>query len=209
MTGATVWSVPVKINTDGRTNVLSPTGSTTNRRPVISWQPVDLAVRYELWVDQLGVDEKIIYQTNLTSTSFTPPSNLPLGNYRIWVRAVSSSLIAARWSPPVDFTIAKAESAVDSGNDFALLTSIFSDAPIVQLLEENSHSPKTPAREIEKVPESPQEVSAMASTMPAFESQDALRAFAVNGPSPGLDQHLNVWKKFMKAWSQSEQFEAE
>jgi large repetitive protein len=103
-TGATVWSNPRILNTDGRTTVLAPTGNTTNRRPEISWQPVDLAVRYELWVDLLGVNEKIIDQTNLTTASYTPPSNLPLGNYRIWVRAVSNSTTAP-WSPSVDFTI--------------------------------------------------------------------------------------------------------
>ena len=133
VTGATVWSVPVLLNTDGRTNVLSPTGSTTDRRPEISWRPVDLAVRYELWVDQLGVDEKIIYQTNLTSTSFTPPSNLPLGNYRIWVRAVGSTTTAP-WSPSVNFTIADASTPMTQGADFDLLASVFSDSLLLAVL---------------------------------------------------------------------------
>lgn len=133
VTGATVWSVPVDLRTDGRTNVLSPTGSTANRRPEISWRPVDQAVRYELWVDQLGVDEKIIYQTNLTSTSFTPPSNLPLGNYRIWVRAVGSTTTAL-WSPSVNFTIADASTPVTQGADFDLLASVFSDSLLLAVL---------------------------------------------------------------------------
>ena len=146
VTGSTVWSTSVFLNTDGRTNVLAPTGTTTNRRPVISWQPVGLAVRYELWIDQLGVDEKIIYQTNLTSTSFTPTSNLPLGNYRVWVRAVSSSTTAP-WSLSVDFTIATADAPQDalllnSSDDELLsgvLVSIFDRSESARTMPDGSH----------------------------------------------------------------------
>lgn len=131
-TGATVWSNPVDIDTSGRTDVLTPIGSQTSVRPVISWRPVDQAIRYELWVNRLGVQDKIIYQTNLTSTSFTPTSNLPSGNYRVWVRAVSSTLTAP-WSVPVDFTIVNVDSTVEPQSE--LLASIFADSELLPLLD--------------------------------------------------------------------------
>ncbi len=136
VSGDTVWSSPVEIDTSGRTNVLAPSGSTTDRTPTISWRPVDGAVRYELWVDLLGADEQIIYQTNLTTTSYTPTSNLPLGNYRVWVRAVSSST-AAPWSAYVDFSVANAESSVTPATDSDLLASIFSDSQMLPVLGGN------------------------------------------------------------------------
>ena len=170
VTGATVWSVPVVINTDGRTNVLSPTGSTTNRRPEISWRPVDLAVRYELWVDQLGVDEKIIYQTNLTSTSFTPPSNLPLGNYRIWVRAVGSTTTTP-WSPSVNFTIADASTPVTQGTDFDLLASVFSDSLLLAVLG-TTQPLVIPSSTQNDVPEEPRTSAIVLSINGTYQSED-------------------------------------
>lgn len=110
VTGATVWSKEVDINTDGRTTVLTPTGSTSNPRPVISWKKVDGATGYQIWVNRLGVQEKIIFQTvgttNVSPTieSFTPISNLPTGNYRVWMQAINGGTTAP-WSAFVDFSI--------------------------------------------------------------------------------------------------------
>lgn len=110
VTGATQWSKEVDINTDGRTTVLAPTGSTSNSRPVISWKKVDGATGYQIWVNRPGVQDRIIYQTTGTSNvspvteSFTPVSNLPKGNYRVWIQAINGST-GAPWSTGVDFSI--------------------------------------------------------------------------------------------------------
>ena len=139
VTGDTAWSSQVDIDTSGRTSVLAPVGSTNDRTPTISWRPVDGAVRYELWVDLLGADEKIIYQTNLTAANYTPASNLPTGNYRVWVRAVGSSLTAP-WSEPADFTIADAVNPNSRPKDLELLASVFSDS-LLPLLDERPSMP--------------------------------------------------------------------
>ena len=142
-TGATEWSNPVDIDTAGRTNVLGPIGNTTDRTPTISWRPVDGAVRYELWVNQLGVRDKIIYLTNLTGTSHTPASNLPTGNYRIWVRALGSSLTAP-WSAPVDFTIAEASVPLSPSDESELLASVFTKPQLVLFADrEKTEDPKS------------------------------------------------------------------
>jgi ELWxxDGT repeat protein len=190
VTGATVWSNSVFINTDGRTNLLAPTGTTTNQRPVFSWQPVDGAVRYELWVDQLGVDQQIIYETNLTSASFTPPSNLPLGNYRVWVRAVGSSATAP-WSPPVDFSIAATELLFASDNDVPLFESLFSAIELSGLLDENWR-PVEVSREVVNVPGVPQEETAGEFALPAPGLLDSLSVAAVDGEPLENHRGLNV-----------------
>ena len=155
-TGATIWSNPVDIDTSGRTNVLTPIGSTTAVRPVISWRPVDEAVRYELWVNRLGVQDKIIYQTGLTSTSFTPTFNLPSGNYRVWVRAVSSTLTAP-WSVPVDFTIVNVDRTVEPQAE--LLASVFADSELLPLLDGTEHSTTDVSRTVTTIPVAPPDES--------------------------------------------------
>lgn len=124
VTGDTEWSAATDLNTAGQTSLQTPSGSITDRTPTFSWKAVEGAVRYELWVDLLGFDEKIIYRTNLTSASFTPTSDLPTGNYRVWVRAVSSAT-SAPWSTALDFTIADAAPQKSEPLDEELLASVF------------------------------------------------------------------------------------
>ena len=149
-----------------------PTLSASATTPTISWRPVDGAARYELWVDLLGVDEKIIYQTNLTATSFTPTSNLPIGNYRVWVRAVSSTN-AAPWSAYVNFSVANTEIPVTPATDSDLLASVFSDSQLLPVLGENPVlvvAPRT-AASIPAVPTEEPENEKMALTSPVVHAR--------------------------------------
>lgn len=88
----------------GQTNVLTPKGTTSDTTPTFSWRPVDGAVRYDLWVDQLGEASQVIREQSLTTTSFVAAA-LPVGNYRTWVRAISATNEHSPWSLFVDFTI--------------------------------------------------------------------------------------------------------
>ena len=98
-----LWSLPVDIQIGGKTSVLSPVGSTSDATPEFTWRPVEGAVRYELWVASTSV--RVVYETQLTGTSFAPATNLPAGSFRIWVRAVSAPGIFAPWSDDVRFSI--------------------------------------------------------------------------------------------------------
>jgi hypothetical protein len=62
------------------------------------------AERYELWVDRPGFQQKVIFETQLVTSSFLTSVSLPRGNYRAWVRAVSGTAIAP-WSTALDFSI--------------------------------------------------------------------------------------------------------
>ncbi|MFN8708661.1 MAG: fibronectin type III domain-containing protein, partial [Planctomyces sp.] len=76
--------------------------------PTFNWQPVTGAVRYELWVNRIDVSlSKVIFDTNLTGTSFTSLSSLTAGGqYRAWVRAVSATGEFGAWSTGLNFTVA-------------------------------------------------------------------------------------------------------
>ncbi|HAP07106.1 MAG TPA: hypothetical protein DCR20_04730 [Planctomycetaceae bacterium] len=70
--------------------------------PTFSWTGIN-AARYELWVNQVGGPIKIIYQNALTTTSFTPVTRLPNGNYDAWVRALAADGEPGLWSPKLRF----------------------------------------------------------------------------------------------------------
>lgn len=132
-TGAAAWSVPVDISTSGRTDLLNPSGTISTTKPNFSWRPVEGAVRYELWVNLLGVQGPIIHETNLTANSYQDNSrNLPSGNYRVWIRAIGSAATAA-WSQPVDFSIARIEVPNEAIPE--LLVSVFDDSQLLSILE--------------------------------------------------------------------------
>jgi len=101
------WTDPMDIFVGGRTEILTPQDSIEDPTPEFTWRPVDGAVRYDLWVDQVSGTAQIIRQQNLTSTSFTPGSPLPTGSsYRVWVRAIDSTGEISPWSLTIDFQLA-------------------------------------------------------------------------------------------------------
>ena len=75
-------------------------------RPTIHWDPLPGAVRYDLWIDNLTTSERqYVRLTNITGTSWTSPTDMPLGVYRAWVGAISSTGQLSPWSIPVNFAI--------------------------------------------------------------------------------------------------------
>ena len=110
------WTAPVDLYVGGRSQLLSPVGSTGDRTPTFTWRPVDGAVRYDLFVNHVGGQSQIIRQQNLTGTSYTPGASLPTGIYRAWIRAVSSTGELGPWSHELAFTVATHSAIEDSNN---------------------------------------------------------------------------------------------
>ncbi len=129
-----LWTAPVDFNVGGQATLLTPTRSTTNAKPVFSWKPVDGAARYELWVNNATTTASVVKQMNLTSLTYTPATTLPKGNYRAWVRAISTTGEVGVWSLEVKFTIAAQEIAPQI-QDFL---SPLSDELLVVLRSENN-----------------------------------------------------------------------
>lgn len=100
---AGAFSEAASFNTSGRPVLSVVPGS----NPLFEWTPVLGAGRYILQADNLTTGQSsVIREDELTGTSYASPATLPSGNYRAWVRAVSSgdgSL--SPWSILVDFTI--------------------------------------------------------------------------------------------------------
>jgi len=97
------WSQPATF-TIARPAITSPAPVTLITRPTITWTNLG-APRYELWVNQVGGPSKFIYQSALTTNSFTPTTPLPNGSYDVWVRTIAADGEAGLWSVRYRFTM--------------------------------------------------------------------------------------------------------
>ncbi len=76
-----------------------------NARPQLTWNAVPGAVRYEVWADNLTTkNSKVFHSGNLTTTSYTPSSDLGFAHDRFWVRALDAANVPGNWSQPVDYS---------------------------------------------------------------------------------------------------------
>ncbi|MCP4784572.1 MAG: hypothetical protein GY903_10845 [Fuerstiella sp.] len=80
-------------------DILTPTGTITDATPEFTWQAVDNAESYDLWVTSLETYEPVLVQTGIVGTSFTPATELSLGRIRIWARANLVGGTMSAWSP--------------------------------------------------------------------------------------------------------------
>ena len=124
----------------GRTDVLSPTGTTSDRTPTFSWRPVDGAASYQIQVDRRDVAVvRIINETSLVATTqFTPTTPLPVGTYRVWVRAIGTFGELGLWSMPVDFQVTQTS---ESLND-SLIAVLPTDVVLAVLTVERGEFPR-------------------------------------------------------------------
>jgi len=79
--------------------VLTPTGTIADSTPVISWEAVDGAVSYDLWVSDVESREVIFIVSGLGTTNYTSATELHLGRTRIWVQANFADGSTSGWGP--------------------------------------------------------------------------------------------------------------
>jgi len=98
------WSA-MKTFSIGQVEMIRPLAVTVDTTPTFNWTDMDSKpagqkdTRYELHVNQVGGQAKIIYQAALTTTSYTPTTPLPNGTYDAWVRPLGPDGEAGLWSP--------------------------------------------------------------------------------------------------------------
>ena len=124
------WSELQTFRVTTSPEIIAPTGISVNSSngtflrtivadatPTFEWTRIDVAEFYELTVRPLegGPD---IHEENLTTTTFTVPTELPMGRYRAWVRARigDGSDLQTQWSVNYDFDIGPAP--ILEGPDF-------------------------------------------------------------------------------------------
>lgn len=111
------WSGQFNFQVNTRVTVNDPGRFLGTHRPTLTWQALPGAARYDIWINNksAGVSQ-VIRNTNVTGTSFTPSSDLPIGTYEAWVRGVDASGIPGTWSTTVLFNVVPAP-VVTQGNN--------------------------------------------------------------------------------------------
>ncbi|GAB5440971.1 MAG: hypothetical protein Fues2KO_13200 [Fuerstiella sp.] len=101
------WSARQTTDTSGRTTILSPSGSTSDRRPAVTWASVDGATHYMFQLDNLTTGQNnVIRENHVTDNLFIPSTELTPGSYRAWVRAVDGTNgVNAPWSFRAEFEV--------------------------------------------------------------------------------------------------------
>lgn len=77
---------------------------------VMGWGQVAGAQSYEVWVNRVGGQSRVYHNKLIppfTGVSLLPgqTTNLPTGNYRVWVRAISANGLFGAWSAATNFTV--------------------------------------------------------------------------------------------------------
>ena len=104
------WSARQDIYIGGRSTVTAPASPAGSTTPLIEWLQVTGAARYILQVNGDVEGARLIFEENLTGTSFQVTQPLVSGRtYRAWIRAVSAGGKLAPWSSELAFTVANGE----------------------------------------------------------------------------------------------------
>lgn len=120
------WSLSKSFNNAGIPVLLTPTGTTADRTPTFTWTIVGGAASYDLRIVRTDTNATVTNLQNLTTTSYTMPSDLAPGQYRIWLRAVSTSGATSDWGAGAVIMI----TALDQTEDDPL-TIMISEIPVL------------------------------------------------------------------------------
>lgn len=106
-TGAGNWSTSFDFSitaiSPGTSSVTGPS-NTTDSTPTFAWTAATDATRYELWVTNTTTGQRVIHETSLSGTSFTPVTSMTAGNHAVWVRAWNGD-VSGDWSVRRDFQL--------------------------------------------------------------------------------------------------------
>lgn len=87
-------------------SVLTPTDAiVTDDQPEISWEAVDGAVSYDVWVADLDSRTVLFVEEGIVGTNFTPTTGLNQGRIRVWVRAKLGVDSYTDWGANYDFIV--------------------------------------------------------------------------------------------------------
>lgn len=88
--------------------VVRPAPLEAQNQPIFDWIGNPNAVAYEIWLTHSASETVYFRNQRVVGTSFQPPSPLPIGNYKFWVRIVRPDNSRSNWSLPHAFRITTA-----------------------------------------------------------------------------------------------------
>jgi ELWxxDGT repeat protein len=101
---AAAWSAVIYFNVATPPTMTAPLSSTFFARPQFTWTSVPSATKYDIYVRNMNTETVAYNVQSINATNWTPPADLPAGNYRWQVRAASDHY-RSLWSNLMDFTV--------------------------------------------------------------------------------------------------------
>lgn len=86
---------------DGRPRFASPSSTHSNFLPKFDWSGVTGSDFYDFQLEELNGEGSVLIEESVSSTSFTPPNPLDIGQYRARVRARFSNGSSTAWGTTV------------------------------------------------------------------------------------------------------------
>lgn len=109
--------------------VTAPAATIVDPNPVVQWNAVPLATRYEVLLQNLSTGTEQRYQVPRTSTTFKiqkpVAESLGLGRYRVLVRAYDQLERAGYWSVARDFRVVTAPTIIGPSTTASLVSGTF------------------------------------------------------------------------------------
>ncbi len=100
------WSAPMDFVTYQVPQLTVPGSfNASELSKLINWTTTTGAANYDLWISN-HQNVLVLRDRNIFENAYDLRALLPVGNYRIWVRAVSGSGMTSPWSLPGNFSIA-------------------------------------------------------------------------------------------------------
>lgn len=101
------------------TVIATPDGM--SRRPELKWNALPGAAKYEIWLSDTRTPTVATLQTTTkdSATTFTPPTNLQAGTYRMWVRGVTADGTKGQWSTADEFSVVPATTITKISQQFS------------------------------------------------------------------------------------------
>jgi hypothetical protein len=118
-----VWNPPQTFNV-----LTAPVWQTMQRtqyiaRPQLLWNALPGAVKYDIWGDNFSTGQKQTFRQTVTGTSWTVPTDLPMGIHRFWIRGLDATDMPTGWSALQEFLVVTAVTPLTPG------TSLFDNTP--------------------------------------------------------------------------------
>ncbi len=80
------------------------TGGTFDRTPTFLWNNVSGAKSYDIWITNRTTNKVVIRNRSVSTNSFTPATDMAVGDYTVWVRAQSGPYFSS-WSAERSFSV--------------------------------------------------------------------------------------------------------
>ena len=102
--------------------VVSAVPTSNDSTPTFNWTADPQADHYDIYVASVNATNvALIRDQNVNATTYTSTRALAPGDYRVWVRVISSGGIIGAWSDQVNFTILAANDTDDQSSEGTMM----------------------------------------------------------------------------------------